>query len=196
MPRPLYHHAIGLHDLRRVPADGVMVPDPSLSDPDYLPAYRWAEREVGFFPLFLAVGRRVEDVRMTGYQDHWAPPDLPQLPAEPGDEAADRRLVLFSFDHVDGAFSDYMAWHLVLNAGKDDYRLTPRETAMVLRRSWPASRWRRAAEHGPHSVQLLAPRLDLRRAVRVWVPDDATRREVGRLGHASARVRRIAYMGR
>ena len=35
---------------------GVLTPDPSFSDEDFRPAYRWAEAEVGFYPLFLGLG--------------------------------------------------------------------------------------------------------------------------------------------
>ncbi len=192
MPRPLYHHAIALPNLRDV-RGGVLVPDAGRSDVDFLPAYRWAEREVGFFPLFLAVGPTVEDVRMTGYGNHWAPPGRRGL-LDP--DPADRPLVLFSFDHVDGVFTDYLNWHLVLNGGPCGHRIGPRETAMLLRRSWPASRWRREARRRRHGVQLLAPRLDLRSATRAWAPDDATRQAVDELGYGGVRVRRIAFEGR
>ena len=191
MPRPPYHHAIGLDHLGRI--DGVLVPDPALSDPDFLPAYRWAEREVGFFPLFLSVGTTADDMRMTGYQNNWQPPD--RLGTHDPDPA-DRRLVLFSFDSVAGVFSDYSAWHIVLNSSHCDYRVGRRYTSWILRRSWPTSRWLREARRCPHSVQLLAPRLDLREAVRVWTPDDESRRQVERLGYAGVRVKRVAYEGR
>lgn len=192
VPRPLYHHAIELSNLRRA-RGGVIVPDPRLSDPDLLPAYRWAEREVGFFPLFLAVGLRADDVRITGYANQWAPPEM----GGTGDLGPiGRRRVVFSFGHVDGVFSDYMNWHLVLNSHHCDYRVGPRYTAMILRRSWPPSRWLRAAERGTHAVQLLAPRLDLRRVVRAWTPDDAARREVEAMGYPAVRTRRVAYEGR
>jgi hypothetical protein len=38
-------------------------------DRDFEAAYQWLEHEVGFYPLFLAVGRTLDAVSMTGYQD-------------------------------------------------------------------------------------------------------------------------------
>ena len=34
-------------------------------------AYQWLEHEVGFYPLFLAVGGTLDAISMTGYQDQW-----------------------------------------------------------------------------------------------------------------------------
>ncbi|MBF0208609.1 MAG: hypothetical protein HQK53_17180 [Oligoflexia bacterium] len=33
--------------------------------------YKWLEKQIGFYPLFMAVGRRNDDLRMTGYQNQW-----------------------------------------------------------------------------------------------------------------------------
>ncbi len=34
-------------------------------------AFKWLQEQIGFYPLFVAVGRRDTDVRDTGYQDNW-----------------------------------------------------------------------------------------------------------------------------
>jgi len=58
---PLYHHCI---PASRVTCGSIRA-DRSLSDPEFLPAYEWVEDQLGFFPLFLAVGAFDDINRMT-----------------------------------------------------------------------------------------------------------------------------------
>src|SRR5687768_7917920 len=155
MSKPLYHHAIELRRLRY----GVLHAAPEHSDPEFLPAYRWVEREVGFFPLFLAVGSTVEDVRMTGYMNNWLREWARRSPGRASLIAGvPENLVLLSFDHVDGVFTDYLAWHIVLNGAFCRYEFTPYERRQVLKPSLTRSRWLLRAKRHPHLVQLVTPR--------------------------------------
>lgn len=48
----LFHHC---RDLAGIDYS-IIQPNPNYSNPDFLSAYRWLEIQVGFFPLFVAVG--------------------------------------------------------------------------------------------------------------------------------------------
>lgn len=166
--KAIYHYCMPMAKVRY----GVLVPDPAYSDPDLLPAYQWLEKEVGFFPLFLAVGSSIESIRMTGYPNQ-------------------KDNVLFSFNNVEGIFMDYGYWHIVLNAGYRNYQISKREKSWIFKYSWSQSRWLKKAEKEPHSVQLVARELDLRRAKRIWVFSQFFREELEKLGFQNVRVRKM-----
>lgn len=63
----VFHHTRNLAGVRY----GVVQANPKYSDPDLLPAYQWLEQQVGFFPLFVAVGDSDEARWDTGYQNQW-----------------------------------------------------------------------------------------------------------------------------
>jgi len=62
-----YHHCRSLDSA----VYGRVEASPEHADQDFKDAYSWLEKEVGFYPLFLAVGTTDEDIRMTGYQNQW-----------------------------------------------------------------------------------------------------------------------------
>ena len=95
-------------------------------------------KEVGFYPLFLSVGASKEDLYMTGYPNQWARIVCTKI--------VDRRIdgtyihknilrkrgeflnnILFSFEEVDGVFTDYEYWHLVFNISSKNYHISDYE---------------------------------------------------------------------
>ena len=64
---PCFHHCMPVAGVEH----GTIRPDRSLSSPDFPHAYEWLEKEIGIFPLFIAVGRSDEVIRMSGYTDNW-----------------------------------------------------------------------------------------------------------------------------
>jgi hypothetical protein len=191
-PRLLYHYCM--------PASGVIrgniVPDRTRSFPDFLPAYEWVEERLGFFPLFLAVGRLDEIAWMTGYQDNWRVVTGGET-GESGYRKICRKkgefpnLALLSFESVDGVFMDYDYWHIALNAFMNGSRVSRQEESWIFKHSWTKSRWIHAALAGTHQVQLVTPALPLTEAREIRVRNTATRSLIEGRGFGEVRVYRI-----
>lgn len=175
---------------------GIITPDRTLSEPDFLPAYEWVEERLGFFPLFLAIGELEEIAWMTGYQDNWR--------VFEGSELAEGRyrkiyrkkgefpdLALLSFDAIDGIFMDYDYWHIALNACMNGSAVSRQEESWIFKHSWTKSRWLRAALAGTHRVQFVTPALPLSDAREIRVRNAATRRLIEGRGFGEVRVFRI-----
>jgi len=175
---------------------GSIVPDRTRSFPDFLAAYEWVEEQLGFFPLFLAVGRLEDIAWMTGYQDNWrvvtggeTVEGVYRKTCRKKDEFPN--LALLSFETVDGVFMDYDYWHIALNACMNGSRISRQEESWIFKRSWTKSRWLRAVRAGTHSVQLVAPELPLNEAREIRVRNMATRRLIEGRGFEDVRVFRI-----
>ena len=189
---PLYHHCM--------PAPGVtndtITADRSRSDPLFLPAYDWVEAQLGFFPLFLAVGGWDKIAWMTGYQDNWR--------VSTGSECVDGKyrktyrrkgefpnLALLSFDHIDGVFMDYDYWHIALNACMNASRVSTREEQWIFKPLWTKTRWLRAALTGTHRVQLVTQNLPISSVRKIRVRNLATRSLLEERGFNDVQVFRI-----
>jgi hypothetical protein len=156
-------------------------------------AYRWLENKLGFYPIFLAVGKTNEDVRMTGYQNQWR-----KLLVESKDYREYRRKgespneVLFSFNSMpsNGVFIDYDNWHLVLNLSDKPEELE-KYTHSIFRPSWIKNDWITRSNKDPHSVQLVVPSLDLRLASQVTVRNKQTKESLIKMGFPNVVVGRL-----
>ncbi|MBI4439884.1 hypothetical protein HY638_02840 [Candidatus Woesearchaeota archaeon] len=183
-----YHHCRSLNSI----VYGETRANSEHSDPNFKEAYSWLEKEVGFYPLFLAVGATEEDIRMTGYQNQWRR----ILSSGPnGKDFRKRREfpndVLLSFENVDGVFMDYDYWHLALNAGYKNYQITDYEKRLIFKPSWPTSKWLRKAKKIPHSVQLVTPSLYLQDSQRIWVRNQPTRALLISMGFDNVETKRL-----
>lgn len=180
----LYHHAIKVSDL----VFGIIHPSEKFSCSDFIPAYRWFEKQCGFYPIFLAVGYSVESIRMTGYQNNWLKEDV----------IHDKDLVCFSFQDVNGVFTDYDYWHIPLGQGWDgkEVKTTKQENRWIFKKSWSKSKWIRNANKKPHTVQICVPELDLRQAARIWVKDKETQDKVAGMGFKNVIIKKIAITGK
>jgi hypothetical protein len=190
-----YHHSRSL--------DGVVfdsvVADPSRSDSHLRGAYEWLEQEVGFYPLFLAVGVDEDDLRMTGYQDNWRV--RTSLRYEDGKRKGTYRgkgeflnNVLFSFEDVGGVFMDFDSWHIALNSAPD-YDLTDYQKRLIFKPSWSMADWLRSARKETHSVQLVVPELYLPDAGRILVRNRKTKKGLESMGFENVEVGRITLDG-
>jgi len=151
---------------------------------------------LGFFPIFLAVGRMDNIARMTGYQDNWR-----VVPGSEPSEGGYRKicrnkgefpnLALLSFESVEGVFMDYDYWHIALTACMNGSCVSKKEEAWIFKPSWTKSRWLRAVRAGTHSVQLVAPELRLNDAREIRVRNMATRNLIKSRGFGDVRVFRI-----
>lgn len=190
----LFHHCIPFSKITH----GCIHPNESHSYNRFVPAYRWFEKEKGFYPLFLSVGNTVDDVHMTGYSDNWRRYIGSKI-VEPGKPAVSiyrkkgefPNLVLFSFDSVDGIFNDYQAWHLVLN-GSD---LSPYEKRLLFKPSYSRARWLLMAKRRPHTVQICTSFLDLTKAKKVWVRNSDTKAKIEGLGFQNVEVNKLFRHG-
>jgi hypothetical protein len=162
-------------------------------------AYAWLAREVGFWPLFLAVGESDDDRRMTGYQNQWSRSPYWAPPGRP------RNLVLFSWRQPPAGVVHccYDHWHIVLNGvrscgGPHDLRVElddPRTTSWVMHRSWSQADWLRYGRRWPGQVQAVAPMLDLATADLVWAPSERAARTLEAMGFPRVDVRRLRVAG-
>jgi hypothetical protein len=162
-------------------------------------SYRWLEREVGFYPLFLAVGTTGADIRMTGYQCQWRVKivDALEKKSRVYRKAGEfPNYVLFSFENVDGIFTDFDMWNiLVLNSAHKEHQIPVHEKKRVFKPSWTKADWLRKARRDPDSVQLVTPKLYLPDARRIWVRNKPTKERLEEMGFENVDVRRIALEG-
>lgn len=189
----LFHHARSVAGVRF----GEIAGSPEHADHDFLGAYYWLAKQVGFWPIFIAVGCRRLDIYMTGYQDNW----MAYYPAKifrNGRFIGVRRKtgdfennILFSFGNLSGVFMDYHLWSMLMYKFWRVRDLTNYEKRLIFKPSWPRSRWIRYAKRNPHSVQLVVPRIDLSLAERIWVRNRATKSDLEAIGFACPQIKRI-----
>lgn len=197
----IYHHCTDLENI----VYGEIKADPKYSDEDLLGSYKWLEGKIGFFPLFLAVGETEEDIRMTGYQNQWRRFIATRNVGRREDGTYIQKnvyrkkgefpnYVLFSFNAVDGIFTDYDLWCDIIcyiRDGVPQYDYTDCRRRQLFKPSWPKSKWLRKAKKDPHSVQLVTQKLYLPDADRIWVRNKKTQRLMGEKGFENVEVRRI-----
>jgi len=178
-----FHHA----RLLEYSPFGIVTPKYDPNDPDIQleeGANKWLEQQIGFAPIFLAVGNTEEDIYMTGYQNQWR-----RILTQSKDETIYLQRgqflnrVLFSFKDIsDGVFIDYMNWFIVLNSGYRDYQIRDYEIRSIFRKSWSISDWLRYTRRDSHSVTLVVPQLDLTKADHVSVRNKTTKLILENLG--------------
>ena len=182
----LYHHCRSLDSITY----GEVRANPKYFDPDFKDAYIWLKEEIGFCPLFLAIGTTNDDILMTGYANQWR-----RIISEGPNGKEYRKKgefpnnVLFSFEEVDGVFTDYGYWHLALGSYRDN--ITDYEKRLIFKPSWPKSKWLRNSKKRLQSVQLVTPRLYLPDAKRIWVRNKQTQKVLERMGFDNIKVKRI-----
>jgi len=175
---------------------GTIHADPAYSaDSFFLPAYKWLEEQIGFFPHFISVGNNESALYRTGYQDNWRIYTVSDYLRGSWQKIYRKKNefpnnILLSFDNQEGVFMDYMSWHIAINASTNGRCVTKREMMMILKPSWTRSRWLRAAEN-THQVDLLVPALPLDNAVRVRVRNRETRNQMEKMGFRNIEVARI-----
>ncbi len=184
----LYHHARPLEFVEF----GIVRQKMGI-DSDFEPVYKWLEEEVGFTPLFLAVGKQEENIRMTGYQGQFA-----RLLERGKDYRRYRKKgeidnqVLFSFSDVqNGVFTEFHDWHIALNAIPNGDKVGKWANKLIFRKTWDKEEWLDYADKKPHSVQVVVPELDLRTADSVWVRNKETQKKLQLLGFKHVEVKRI-----
>lgn len=180
----LYYHCI---DLKNV-LYGEIKADPNYSAQEFQKAYSWLEKEIGFYPLFLAVGKSKEDIRTTGYQNQFRK----LLLKYPKEETAN--YVLFSFKNIEGIFMDYEYWHLVLNAGYKNYQITDYEKRLIFKPSWSKSKWLGKASKKPSSVQLITEKIYLPNASKILVRNNKTKKYLYKIGFNNIKVKRLKLL--
>ena len=174
---------------------GTIRADPAYSDSFFLPAYRWLEEKIGFFPHFVSVGNNESALYRTGYQDNWrifvgsdhVHGTWQKIYRKKGEFPNN---VLLSFDHPEGVFIDYESWHFAINACTNGRTVSTSEMKMILKPSWTSSRWLRAAKK-THAVDLLLPELPLDKSVQIRVRNGETQKHMGMMGFRNVEVARI-----
>lgn len=182
----LYHHCRASGNI----SHGEIRPNPRSPAPGFKKAYLWLQNQVGFYPLFVAVGATENDLRLTGYQDNW------WNKSHRYTYRSNRKFtngVLFSFAEVRGIFMDFLEWHISINDANGNREVSDYDKRLIFKPSWSRSRWL-AHARGGRPVQLVVPRLYLPDAKRIWVKDKITRAQMERLGFDGIEVKRLSYM--
>lgn len=187
----LYHHCRSLESV----VYGEVKPNPHFSDEFLKRAYSWMEQQLGFYPLFIAVGEAEEDIRMTGYENQWR-----RIVSKSQKKTKYRTAgefpneVLFSFSNLEGVFTDYDYWIMVLNTEYKNYQVTDYEKKLLFKPSWNKAKWLRRARERPHTVQLVIPKLYLPDAEHIWVRNKKTKKQLEKIGFEGVEVKRLMVM--
>lgn len=174
----------------------VFEPDRRLSDPFFRMAYEWLEKEIGYYPVFFAVGEIESVLWMTDYDDNWrvwtggerARGTYRKMFRHKGEFP---NLVIFSFSEIDGIFMDFQSWHIALNACMNGGSVSEAERRMIFKPSWTRSRWISASRKGTHRVQLVAPAVPLQCAERGYVRNSITCLMLEKRGFTNIEVKRV-----
>jgi len=140
----------------------------------------WLEKQVGFCPIFLAIGKSLEDIHNTGYYNQWYKKRRKSL-----------NQVLFSFEKVEGRFMDYVEWGIAGSMAGREGKVSDYQTRALLKPSWSKSKWFRKAKEDPHSVIFATPSLDLRKADRIWVRNNQTKKKLENMGFDQVHVKKL-----
>ena len=210
MNKLLFHHSTNFSTLRYdtiVPSEQHTLKNEEINnwadDEDFInwsvKANNWVKTEVGFYPLFMSVGNTLEDLYMTGYQSNWAVTKSKWFDKESQKMCYTRvkkgefpNYVLFSFKNVDCRFMDYQYWFIAHNNAFDNrYETTAQEKRWIFKYSWNRSKWLRKAANDSCSVMCVVPKLDIRRADRIWVRNKKTKKTLENMGFENIFVKRI-----
>jgi hypothetical protein len=82
-----------------------------------------------------------------------------------------------------------------MNATMNDQKPWRSEYRGVFKRSWSRTDWLRKAHKEACAVQVLVPKLDLRKACEVWVRNHATRGKLESMGFTNVIVKRLPNLG-
>ena len=154
-------------------------------------AYKWLEDKVGFYPLFMAVGRRNQDAYITGYPDNWKRVIRKSLKGSVHRKAGEHpNIVLFSFEQPPkgSVYTDHDMWNCLMPRTG---RVKENEVYSLFKPSWNRNDWITKANSDPGSVQLLSPELDLRDASAVYARNDPTKRRLEDMGFKNVKVARL-----
>jgi len=172
--------------------------NPELHDKEFEEYYSWLSKLVGFHPLFASVGNDIEDIRLTGYQYQWQVVTSYTYDKKGRKKTIEKRkkgefpnYVLFSFDKLEGEFISSREWgHVICVRACEDYIKEFRKL-LLLQPDWNRELWEERAIDEPGDVQLLAKKIDYRKAKRVWVRNKSTKKKLEEVGFAGVEVHRV-----
>ncbi len=151
-------------------------------DLHFKPTYEWLAKKLGFYSLFLAVGKPEDAIRITGYPNQFSRSWSAAMSSESHNN------VLFGYDSLPLArFSDYDNWHIILNSviyPSDGLHppylseISDHVSRLVLKPSWKPSDWLRAVRNGTTNVQAHVETLNLAEADVIWCRSQSSKREL------------------
>ena len=210
MDKLLFHHSTNLSTIRYnilKPADQHTLNNSHvhgwLSDDDLwewdIKANNWLKNEVGFYPLFMAVGGTLDDLYPTGYSDNWRVTISSWFDKEQNKMCYTKtkkgefpNQVLFSFKNIDCVFMDCDWWIVTAYSNvMNEFETTSQNKKRVFKYSWNRSNWLRRAANDSGRVICVVPQLDLRQADRIWVRNQKTKKILDKMGFRNVFVKRI-----
>lgn len=145
-------------------------------------AYKHIEHEVGYHPMFMAVGQDPFCFITTGYTSNYS-----QETEEPE--------ILFSYQKKpgQGSYQSITWWNIIFNEiwrTKDPYNVSNGYYKSAWKKSWTESKWLQYAQQdGVGDVQYIIPQLDLTQATCIWVPNIEAKEELIDKGFKSTKIR-------
>lgn len=169
---------------------------------DEIGANWWLEKQVGFYPLFMAVGSARDDLYMTGYaqqfarrvstvQDKNSRNGYRWILRDPGEFP---NYVLFSYKNPPSPkirFLDYSMWFMAIYSAMDDFVVCPNDKKMIFKASYSPADWLRRAKRDKGNVMAVVDCLDLREADRIWVRNQQTAKSLRDMGFRNVFAKRI-----
>lgn len=188
--------------LERV-CNGTITPHPDFSDPEYSCEYGWLAEQVGFYPLFLAVGKEADAdaVRTTGYDHQWQvslglesmPDGTSRKVKRKAGEFPSSVIFAFKIEALPNVrcYNDYRAWHIAMMRAADG-DIGAQLHRSIFKRSWSESKWLRTAANDGAALQVVVPHLDLGASSFIWVRNEKTRRQMVARGFQNVSIKRFS----
>lgn len=171
-------------------------------NPDQVPKYQWLEKQIGFWPLWLAVGSR-KAAYFTRYHYNWTSGygwnergHLDWKPWKKG-EAPNRVMFIFDPNCIDGVFVDYMSWLDLgmcmrhTTAGVVVENVDDQLKKRILLDGMTREEKMQYSYKNPLYLNYVTQNLDLRKALAVWCRDEATKQKLEQMGFTKVQVVRI-----
>jgi hypothetical protein len=172
----LYHHCIDLKYLKK----GILNYKDYATEL-YIPSYTYLSNLVGFWPHFVAVGRKLEDIYLTGYYNQF------YKKINRYDKKTNKykkiknnlNYVLLCYKNLDGIFTDYDMWEdFVCSIGhldngiKDIFKSEKWAVKRLLKPSWNKPDWVRFVNK--NHVQLITSFIDTSKADAIFCKNKKT----------------------
>lgn len=175
MLKHLYHHCTTLEAIDEPTLYGRQTDHPAFKH-----AYQWWEQTFGYTPLFIAVGRGIETIKMTGYPNQFKKPQDPK-----------QNNILLSFSTLTGHYHKFDDWEDVLailcNEPNNKYAQIFQKRILKAEKRTPTS-WERTAKRLDGYVQMCLQNLQPKHAEIIYVKNKETKKIIMNKGFKNVEI--------